>query len=52
MFASANEPSTNDAAQMSVLLSYHQTFVNAVRSTGGRNSYRVLIVQGRRLSKS
>ncbi|QTE42174.1 MULTISPECIES: glycoside hydrolase family 5 protein [Mucilaginibacter] len=38
MFASANEPSTNDAAQMSVLLSYHQTFVNAVRSTGGRNS--------------
>jgi aryl-phospho-beta-D-glucosidase BglC (GH1 family) len=31
---------------MSVLLSYHQTFVNAVRSTGGRNSYRTLVVQG------
>jgi endoglucanase len=31
---------------MSVLLSYHQTFINAVRSTGGRNSYRVLVVQG------
>jgi len=46
MFASANEPSTNDAAQMAVLLSYHQTFVNAVRSTGGRNAYRILIVQG------
>lgn len=46
MFASANEPSTKDAAQMSVLLSYHQAFVNAVRSTGGRNSYRVLVVQG------
>ncbi|WP_208645691.1 glycoside hydrolase family 5 protein [Mucilaginibacter endophyticus] len=46
MFASANEPSTNDAAQMAVLFSYHQTFVNAVRSTGGRNTYRILIVQG------
>jgi aryl-phospho-beta-D-glucosidase BglC (GH1 family) len=46
MFASANEPSTNDQVQMAVLLSYHQTFVNAVRSTGGRNSYRVLIIQG------
>ncbi|WP_413668356.1 glycoside hydrolase family 5 protein [Mucilaginibacter sp. Mucisp86] len=46
MFASANEPSTNDVAQMAVLLSYHQTFVNAVRSTGGRNAYRILIVQG------
>jgi aryl-phospho-beta-D-glucosidase BglC (GH1 family) len=46
LFASANEPNVSDAAQMSVLASYHQTFVNAVRSTGGRNSYRVLVVQG------
>lgn len=46
MFASANEPPVDDATQMNVLLSYHQTFVNAVRSTGGRNSYRVLVVQG------
>ena len=46
IFASANEPNASDATQMSVLLSYHQTFINAVRSTGGRNSYRVLIVQG------
>jgi endoglucanase len=46
MFASANEPPAGDATQMSVLLSYHQTFINAVRSTGGRNSYRVLVVQG------
>jgi endoglucanase len=46
MFASANEPNVQDATQMSVLLSYHQTFVNAVRSTGGRNTYRVLVVQG------
>lgn len=46
MFASANEPAVDNAEQMSVLDSYHQTFVNAVRSTGGRNSYRVLVVQG------
>lgn len=31
---------------MNVLLSYHQTFINAVRSTGGKNSYRTLVVQG------
>jgi endoglucanase len=46
MFASANEPNAGDATQMSVLLSYHQTFINAVRSTGGKNAYRVLVVQG------
>ncbi|MDJ1485570.1 glycoside hydrolase family 5 protein [Cytophagaceae bacterium YF14B1] len=46
MFASANEPNADDAVEMEILASYHQTFVNAVRSTGGRNSHRVLIVQG------
>jgi aryl-phospho-beta-D-glucosidase BglC (GH1 family) len=46
MFASANEPNTKDEEEMSVLLSYHQTFVDAVRSTGGRNTYRTLVVQG------
>jgi hypothetical protein len=46
MFASANEPNVSDANQMGVLLSYHQTFINAVRSTGGKNAYRVLVVQG------
>lgn len=46
MFASANEPAASDATGMSVLLSYHQTFVNAVRSTGGHNTYRTLVVQG------
>ena len=45
MFASANEPDPSDAAQMNVLLSYHQSFVDAVRSTGGHNTYRVLVVQ-------
>ncbi|HEY1200604.1 MAG TPA: cellulase family glycosylhydrolase, partial [Niastella sp.] len=46
VFASANEPAAETAEQVAVLSSYHQTFVNAVRSTGGRNSYRVLVVQG------
>jgi aryl-phospho-beta-D-glucosidase BglC (GH1 family) len=46
LFASANEPNAADATAMSVLMSYHQTFVDAVRSTGGRNAYRVLVVQG------
>lgn len=46
MFASANEPPAENAEQMEILNSYHQTFINTVRSTGGRNSYRVLVVQG------
>jgi endoglucanase len=46
MFAGANEPNADNAEKMAALASYHQTFVNAVRSTGGRNSYRVLVVQG------
>jgi hypothetical protein len=46
IFASANEPNASDTTGMRVLLSYHQTFVNAVRSTGGHNSYRTLVVQG------
>jgi endoglucanase len=46
LFASANEPPVSTATEMSILLSYHQTFINAVRSTGGRNAYRVLVVQG------
>jgi hypothetical protein len=46
MFASANEPPAENAEQMAILNEYHQTFINAVRSTGGKNSYRVLVVQG------
>ena len=46
LFASANEPNVTDATGMAVLLSYHQTFIDAVRATGGNNSSRVLIVQG------
>lgn len=46
MFAGANEPGSNDDATAKVLVSYHQTFINAVRSTGGKNTYRTLIIQG------
>ncbi|MFO7656433.1 MAG: cellulase family glycosylhydrolase [Bacteroidales bacterium] len=46
LFASANEPNVDNAKQMAVLKSYHQTFIDAVRSTGGRNTYRVLVIQG------
>jgi aryl-phospho-beta-D-glucosidase BglC (GH1 family) len=46
MFASANEPGCTDDITAKVLVSYHQTFINAVRSTGGRNAYRTLIIQG------
>lgn len=45
LFASANEPDASDAANTAVLLSYHQTFINAVRATGGNNSSRTLIIQ-------
>jgi endoglucanase len=46
IFAGTNEPKADNAEQMSILNSYHQTFIDAVRATGGRNSYRVLVVQG------
>jgi len=46
LFASANEPNVEDAAGMSVLLTYHQTFIDAVRATGGNNSSRTLVIQG------
>jgi hypothetical protein len=46
LFAGANEPNVNDATQMAVLLEYEQTFIDAVRATGGNNASRVLIVQG------
>nr|WP_255485173.1 glycoside hydrolase family 5 protein [Mucilaginibacter sp. X5P1] len=46
LFASTNEPQADNAEQMAILNGYHETFINAVRSTGGRNSYRVLVVQG------
>jgi len=46
LFAGANEPNAHDSTAMSVLLTYHQTFMDAVRATGGNNSSRTLIIQG------
>lgn len=49
LFAGTNEVNTGSATPVAenfeVQLSYNQTFVDAVRSTGGKNSYRNLIVQ-------
>lgn len=46
LFAGTNEPNVENATQMTVLHSYLQTFIDAVRATGGNNSYRNLIIQG------
>ena len=41
LFAGANEPNVGSAAQMAILISYYQTFIDAVRATGDNNSSRV-----------
>jgi aryl-phospho-beta-D-glucosidase BglC (GH1 family) len=46
LFAGTNEPNAHDTTAMRVLTSYHQTFIDAVRATGGNNTSRTLIVQG------
>ena len=46
IFASANEPKVANATEMAVLTTYHQTFIDAVRATGGKNAYRTVVVQG------
>jgi aryl-phospho-beta-D-glucosidase BglC (GH1 family) len=46
LFAGTNEPNADDATKMAVLKTYLQTFVDAVRATGGNNAVRNLIVQG------
>lgn len=55
LFASANEPAVQDAYgtafgsdRVAVLNSYHQTFIDAVRATGGNNASRTLLIQGPR----
>jgi aryl-phospho-beta-D-glucosidase BglC (GH1 family) len=48
IFAGANEPPAENAEQMAILTGYYETFIKAVRATGGKNSYRVLVVQGPR----
>ncbi len=46
LFACANEPNVTTQAQTAVLFQYYQSFVNAVRGTGGNNSTRWLVLQG------
>jgi aryl-phospho-beta-D-glucosidase BglC (GH1 family) len=46
LFAGANEPPADTAAQVATLMNYFQTFVNAVRATGGNNGKRWLVIQG------
>ena len=46
LFACANEPPANTAAQTAVLYKYFQNWVNYVRATGGNNATRWLVVQG------
>jgi aryl-phospho-beta-D-glucosidase BglC (GH1 family) len=45
LFACANEPPANTAAQTTVLYKYFQNFVTTVRGTGGNNAIRWLVVQ-------
>ena len=46
LFACTNEPVVDRSNQMSTLLAYEQTFVDAVRATGSFNTSRWLVVQG------
>lgn len=46
LFAGANEPNCDTAAEWATLRSYYNTFIGAVRATGGNNSSRWLVVQG------
>ena len=50
MFAGANEPGPNintwTSQHVSTLMHYYQTFIDAVRATGGNNATRTLIIQG------
>ncbi len=46
VFAGANEPPAHTAAEVATLMDYYQTFIDAVRATGGNNSTRWLAIQG------
>lgn len=51
LFAGCNEPGQQaqdkvDAAAVQAITAYEQTFIDAVRATGGNNATRCLIVQG------
>jgi hypothetical protein len=46
LFAAANEPTVSSPVEMTTLMAYYQTFVNAVRGVGGNNTNRWLVLQG------
>jgi endoglucanase len=46
LFAGANEPNCDTAAEWETLRSYYNTFISAVRATGGNNATRWLVIQG------
>lgn len=46
LFAGLNEPEAETEAQINVLMTYEQAFIDAVRATGGNNASRTLVVQG------
>ncbi|NLE02358.1 MAG: glycoside hydrolase family 5 protein [Fibrobacter sp.] len=46
LFASANEPAVDDRANLGILMTVHQIFIDTVRATGGNNASRTLIIQG------
>lgn len=46
LFAAANEPNVHSLAEMNTVMAYYQTFVDAVRAAGGKNSKRWLVLQG------
>ncbi|WP_428232804.1 cellulase family glycosylhydrolase [Flavobacterium sp.] len=45
MFASSNEPDATTLTEVTNLHDFHQIFIDAVRSTGGKNAYRTLVLQ-------
>lgn len=45
IFASANEPNADTPEEWETLRKYHQACIDAVRTTGGRNSYRTILIQ-------
>lgn len=46
VFAGQNEPPINNQLDIPSLVEYQQTFIDAVRATGGNNAKRLLVVQG------
>lgn len=46
LFAAANEPNVHNIAENNTLMAYYDTFIDAVRTVGGNNTNRWLVLQG------